>query len=63
MFGNIPFISGMMDQEAIDIMNNIDEYIHEKNARKAQLIHEFDMVGIEFEMLSPRVQEMVKNFC
>lgn len=65
MFGNLPFIIEMEDQEAIDIMNNIDSYIpsYDSRARRAQLIHEFDMAGLEFEMLSPRVQEMVQTFC
>ena len=65
MFGNLPFIIEMQDQEAIDIMNNIDNYIpsYDSQARRAQLSHEFDMAGLEIEMLSPRVQEMVQTFC
>ena len=62
MFGNIPFIIEMQDQEAIDIMNDISDYIFDDDARRAQLNCKFNKAGIDIDMLSPRVQDMIQSF-
>lgn len=64
MFGNIPFIIEMQDQEAIDSMITIGSYNYELTREEAEkeLFYSLKRKGIDFNMLSPRVQRKINNF-
>lgn len=58
---NIPFISEMQDQETLDLLYKIErKYPHEID--KNYVKNEFYKSGLEYDMLSPRVQRKLNNY-
>lgn len=56
-FGNIPYVSDMTDQEAIDMIHRLkNEYDH---MHPYDLREQLNFAGIDDSMLSPHMQDVV----